>query len=156
MSILSGIGQQPPIYGTGGGGSTAITYEIPSQINLLTSGGATAYFIQNLAVPNGNYLVNFVLQVRCGDNTTNIEALRVAVTSGAYFSQTTAIYNTTLLSAYYWEVNVWGEISVANGLVSLEYECDQTGNTSTLEIWFYQSSSGTGLITLYPILAPPP
>jgi len=161
MSILSGIGQIPPIYGTGGNPNptNAIIYEIPTTINLLTGGGQTTYFVQNLPVPAGNYLVSYNVAVECGDNTTVISAFRLAVSAPfgpqATFTQTTAIYSTTLISGTTYYVSAVGYIEVQGTTVSLAYECDQTGNTSTLTIPAYSYVSQNGLISLYPINPPP-
>jgi hypothetical protein len=153
MSILSGIGQIPPIFG-GGGNTNAVIYEIPADINALTGGGTTQFFVQNLPVPNGSYLVIYNIDLVAGDNTTVITGLRLASTSGVGFTQVTPIYNTTLISGQPFNMNATGLVDVANGLVNLAYEVDQTGNASTLTMPEYDPNTESGIIYLLPIVPP--
>ena len=156
MSVLSGIGLQPPVFGGGGNiPSTAVVYQIPSDIDALTGGGTTQFIVQNLPVPNGNYLVLYSIDLVSGDNTTQVLQLRVACTSGGFINQTTPIYNTTLISGQSFNMNATTTIIVSNGLVNLQYECDQTGNTSTLIIPQYDANTISGIIYLLPIVPPP-
>jgi hypothetical protein len=151
MSILSGIGQIPPVFGTGGGGTTAVTYQIPSNIDVLASGGTTAFIVQNLPVPNGNYLVIFCIELEAGDNNTLILSGRLASTSGGGIIQITPIYNTQLLQNNPCILTAQGVLQVSGGVASIEYEIDQTGNSSTLTLNAFDGASNTGVVYFLPI-----
>jgi hypothetical protein len=154
MSVLSGIGQIPSVFGVGGGGGASVVYQLPADIDVIASGGVTSYIVQDLPVPNGSYLVIFNLGLVSGDNTTQILSARLANASGALFSQMTAIYNTILINGQTYSMSTSGLQTVTNGLISLEYEIDQNGNTTTLTIPEYDEASQSGVIYILPIVPP--
>ena len=154
MSVLSGIGQVPSIFGVGGGGSASVVYQLPADLDVIASGGVTTYIVQDLPVPDGSYLVIFNLGLVSGDNTTQILSARLAVTSNTNYSQMTPIYNTILIDGQTFYMSTSGLITVTGGTLSLEYEIDQNGNTTTLTIPQYDEASQSGVISILPIVPP--
>ena len=152
MSILSGIGQIPSVFGVGGGSSTAVIYQLPADLDVIASGGTTTYIVQNLPVQDGEYLVLFSLGLVSGDNTTQILSARLAVISNTNYSQMTVIYNTNLIDGQTYWMSTSGLITVTGGALSLEYEIDQNGNTTTLTIPQYDQNTQSGVIYILPIV----
>jgi len=131
MSILSGIGQIPSIFGGGGGGMTLqYYYEVPNP-NINIQQYPQSIFFLSQSVPNGLYLVMCYFNVEIGDSNTNTDELVLTiVTSGQSYAQQ-SIYNSVSNGKDNNTNNIFF-CEVTDGALTLTYNAVFGNNTSNV------------------------
>jgi hypothetical protein len=151
MSILSGIGQIPPIFGGGGGMELELYYDIPLNIDMIATPVGSVMPTQ--VVPNGEYLVWVGLSIECNDTTTNTSLLTVSLVANGNADTRTLVYNTNN-PAYEWYPSTLYYANVTGGSLSVGYVLQETGNTGGYNILATPQGNGSIGVLIYKLTYP--
>lgn len=152
MSVLSGIGQIPPIFGAGGGTNALVySYPIPATINITTPATTT---LTTYNADAGTYLVNFGLSLNATDATTNVDTFRVAVSGNGFITQEDVLYNQLMLENVVCFTNstLTFELTVPTTL-TFSFQANTSGQTGLFSIYSTSQLNGSEGIEVYQLLA---
>ena len=152
MSILSGIGQLPAVFGTGGGTNALVySYPIPTTINITTANTTT---LTTYNADAGTYLVNFGLSVIATDTTTNVNTFRVAVSGSGFITQETVLYNQLMLqnTVCFTNSTLTFEL-LAPATLTFSFQAVTSGQTGFFSIYSTSQVNGSEGIEVYQLLA---
>lgn len=153
MSILSGIGQIPQIFGGNGGMVAEIEYEIPANIDMVAN--PVGYVMPTQNVPNGEYLVYVGLSVECNDATTDTSLLTITLDANGNGQTVNLLYNVANLASEWYPATLF-YANVTDGTLAVGYVLQQAGNTGGYNINLSAQINGSlGVVAYrltYPIL----
>jgi hypothetical protein len=153
MSILSGIGQIPQIFGGNGGMVAEIEYEIPANIDMVAN--PVGYVLPTTNVPNGEYLVYVGLSVECNDATTDTSLLTITLDANGNGQTVNLLYNVANLASEWYPATLF-YANVTDGTLAVGYVLQQAGNTGGYNINLSAQINGSlGVVAYrltYPIL----
>ena len=156
MSVLSGIGLQPPVFGglgSNGGMVQQLDFGIPAVIDMIANPVGT--IMPSQPVPNGEYLIQVLLSIECNDATTTTDLLTITMVSNGNGDVQNILYNSPPLASEFYS-NVLFYANVTGGSLELNYVLQQTGNTGGYNILSTLQPNGSGGVTAwqltYPIL----
>lgn len=154
MSIVSGIGQLPAIFGGGqgnGGMVTELEYELPAQIDMVAN--PVGYIMPTQNVPNGEYLVYVGLSVECNDVTTDTSLLTITLDANGNGQTVNLLYNTANLAIEWYPATLF-YANVTGGTLAVGYVLQQTGNTAGYNINLTAQGNGSRGVYLYRLTYP--